>query len=46
MEIARRGWVNERQARAQFERSLHGAALPAAFWPMLVTEWWVRLYEE
>jgi asparagine synthase (glutamine-hydrolysing) len=45
MEIARRGWVNEREARAQFERSLHGAALPAAFWPMLVTEWWVRLYE-
>jgi asparagine synthase (glutamine-hydrolysing) len=45
MEIARRGWVNERQAHEQFERSLHGAALPAAFWPMLVTEWWVRLYE-
>jgi asparagine synthase (glutamine-hydrolysing) len=46
MEIARRGWVDERQALAQFERSLHGAALPAAFWPMLVTEWWVRVYKE
>jgi asparagine synthase (glutamine-hydrolysing) len=46
MRIARRGWINEREAHAQFQRSLHGAALPAAFWPMLVTEWWVRLYEE
>ena len=45
MRIARRGWVDERQALATFERSLRGEALPAAFWPMLVTEWWVRLYE-
>ncbi len=44
METARRGWVNERQMHEQFVRSLHGAAVPAAFWPTLVTEWWVRLY--
>lgn len=45
MEIARLGWVDERQARAQFERCLRGEAVPAAFWTTLVTEWWVRLYE-
>ncbi len=44
METARMGWVDERQVHAQFERCLHGAAVPAAFWPTLVTEWWVRLY--
>ncbi|MFO7777940.1 MAG: asparagine synthase-related protein [Nitriliruptoraceae bacterium] len=44
METARRGWINERQMHEQFARSLHGAAVPAAFWPTLVTEWWVRLY--
>lgn len=46
MEIARRGWVDERQMHAVFDRCLHGAAVPAAFWFTLVTEWWARLYGE
>jgi hypothetical protein len=45
MQAARMGWVDERQALAVFERSLHGDPLPSTFWPMLVTEWWLRLYE-
>jgi len=46
MRTVREGWINERPAHASFERALHGESLPAAFWPLLVTEWWLRLYEE
>jgi asparagine synthase (glutamine-hydrolysing) len=44
MQLERRAWIDERLLHETYERSTHGAPLPAAFWSALVTEWWLRTY--